>query len=147
MDVAGREGLHAERFGELLKGGVSAHVASLVRSLQLDEEAVWPERRRKPRCARSGSGLPTPARAAREADEPLAELAEQLEVSAGGSGSAPSCGRVSFMRGREETAEVGVASRGLDEERDMRAYRSVTSAPVIGRTPNAFAACANSSEP
>ena len=51
------------------------------------------------------------------------------------------------VRVGEDPAEVRVAALRLAEQRHVRAADSVTSAPVIGRTPKCFAACANSSEP
>ena len=52
------------------------------------------------------------------------------------------------VRGGEDPAEVRVPALVLAEQREMRSVlESVTSAPVIGRTPSAFAAWANSSEP
>ena len=53
VDVAGRDGRHAERGGELLERGVAAGVAALVRALQLDVERAR-KGLREPRGARSG---------------------------------------------------------------------------------------------
>ena len=71
---------------------------------------------------------------------------EQVPVQAGGTGSVgfglvPACAAV---RSRQRFAyPCGVSTSSVTCEPS----ESVTSAPVIGRTPNAFAACANSSEP
>ena len=53
-------------------------------------------------------------RTAGEADEPFVELEEELEIERGGK-------PISGIRRRQETAEVGVARRRLDEERDVGA--------------------------
>ena len=146
--VAGRDRRHAERLGEVAQRGVAARVAALVRALELDVEAAGPNARRAA-AARSGRGRRARARAAGEADEPLVQLLEAalLERRRQQLVLAPGRPRARVRRG-QQPAEVRVAGRALDEERDVRAVRrAYTSAPVIGRTPNAFAACANSSEP
>ena len=71
MRVAGDDGLDAQRLREVAQRSVPAHVAALVRPLQLDVEAVAAEGLRKSRRrVRVANGEPVP-RAAGEADEPV----------------------------------------------------------------------------
>ena len=75
MDVAGRDGLHAEVLGEVAQEAEPARVSSLERPLELDEEALAAERAGEP-CSRVGVEEAEPAtRASREADEPIVRLA------------------------------------------------------------------------
>ena len=150
VDVAGRDRLDPEVLGEVAQEAEPARVSALERPLELDEEALAAERPREP-----GGGVrveePEPApRAAREADEPFVQLRDALErapTAAAAPGPrvpgrrVPACAAVSRRQRfayprRDSTSSVTCAPPS-----------SVTSAPVIGRTPNAFAACANSSEP
>ena len=172
VDVSGRDGLHAEVLGEVEERGVAARVAALEGALQLDEEAIATERLRQPHGGVRVAGAEPAARAAGEADETLAQLRHGLEPDGGRQEHAMLLPRRPRprMRGGEDPAEVRVARLALAEERHVRAAAvpapapaklgtsapggsveptplSVTSAPVIGRTPSAFAACANSSEP
>ena len=79
VDVAGRDRLDAEVLREVAQQRVPAGVSSLERALDLDEEALAPERRREPRRAvRVADTEPLP-RAAGEADESLLELRDPLE--------------------------------------------------------------------
>ena len=122
--VAGDDGLDAERLREVAQRSVAAHVAALVRPLQLDEEAVAAERVREPRRrVRVANGEPVP-RAAGEADEPFVQLLEQRLVERGrhGLGLASRRPRVP-VRGSEQPAEVRVAARRLDEQRHVRRRR------------------------
>src|SRR5207244_12471480 len=74
VDVAGRDGLDAERLGQLAQQRVSAGVAPLERPLELDEEAVAAEYlRQTSRLVRVPHREPVP-RAARQADETLVPL-------------------------------------------------------------------------
>src|SRR5262249_3127838 len=79
VDVAGGGGGQAELAGKLPKGCVPARVAALVRTLELDVEAVGPE------CGcRPGGAVRVPraepvARAAGEADEPLGALQQGFQ--------------------------------------------------------------------
>ena len=120
VHVAGRDRLHAQRLREIAELGIAARVAALVRPLQLDVEAVAAERARElggeVRIVDADAG----ARAAGEADEPFVVLDEQLRVERRRQRVA--CGVVARvrMRGREQAAEVGVALRVFDEERDVR---------------------------
>ena len=122
VGVAGRDRLHPKRLGEVAKRGVAAGVAALVRPLELDEEAVAPERLREPRRrVRVAHGKPG-ARAAGEAHEPLVQLLEatllerrrqQLVLAAGKTRTR--------MRRRQQAAQVRVSRRRLREQRHMRA--------------------------
>ena len=158
MHVAGGDGLDTEVLGEVAEGGVAAHVAALERALQLDEEALAAESAGEP-----GGGVrvlhgEAVAGAAREADETLRVLLEEALGDGRGQRLAILTARPAGARMRlgEDPAQVRVAPAGLDEQRQMgpappglrrASPLSVTSAPVIGRTPRSFAAWANSSEP
>src|SRR2546430_9956088 len=73
MDIAAREGLDAERLGQLSQGCVAASVAALEGPLELDEEAVAAERLRQPRRRVRVPHREPSAGAARKADQsPLA---------------------------------------------------------------------------
>src|SRR2546423_1717147 len=78
MDIAGRDGLDAERLGQLAQNCVAASVAALERPLELDEEAVAAERLRQPRRrVRVPDREPVPG-APRQADEALVALLQQF---------------------------------------------------------------------
>jgi hypothetical protein len=121
VDVAGGDGGDAEVAGELAQRGVAAGVSALVRSLELDVEAVTSEGDRD-----AGGGVrivrcePVP-RAAGQADEPLGVLEQRVERQLGrqrvGSLLRPGTG----VRLGQQPAEVRVARRGLDEQRDVGA--------------------------
>ena len=108
------DGLHAERLGELAQCGVAARVAALVRALELDEEAIAPERSGKPGGGVGIADGEAVAGATGQADEApaahreLFERQRRLEPVIG-------------MREREEPAEVRVSPGRLDEQRHMRA--------------------------
>ena len=77
MHVAGGDGVDAEVLGEVAEGGVATDVAALVRTLQLDEEALAAERAREP-----GGGVrvvhgEAVAGAAGEADEAVGVLLDE----------------------------------------------------------------------
>ncbi len=121
MDIAGRDGLDAERLGQLAQNCVAASVAALERPLELDEEAVAAERLRQPRRrVRVPDREPVPG-APRQADEALVALLQQflperrLQQLALFSGHT----RPRMRRGHQP-AEVRVAHRRLDEERHVR---------------------------
>ena len=124
MDVAAHDRLDADRRREVAQACVPRRVAALERPLQLDEEALAPERLREP------------SRRVRVPDGHGASSSRSLP-------------------GRRVLACAAVSSRqrfaypAADSTSNVMCdpSASVTSAPVIGRTPNAFAACANSSEP
>ena len=123
VDVAGRDRAHAQRLGEVAQRGETARVASLVRALQLDEEAFRPERARQgPRAVRVADRETVP-RAAGEADEPLVQLGEQPGVERRRQRLRTFLWSGPRVRGREQTAEVRVAPRRLDEQRHVRAVR------------------------
>ena len=147
VDVARDDGLHADRLRELPQPRVALRVAALVRPLELDEEPVAAEDRRQlGRPVAVPDREPVP-RAAGQADEPLVVRRRTgADRGSGGIGSVgfgrvPACAavrsrqRFAYPRG-DSTSSVTCDPSDRD-----------TSAPVIGRTPNAFAACANSSDP
>ena len=140
----------AERLGEVAQRCVAAHVAALVGTLQLDEETVAAEGLREPRrCVRVAHGEPV-ARAAGEADEPVVQLLEQRLVERRRHGllvSRPGRPRVSLCAAVSSLQRLAYPRGDSTSSVTWAPPASVTSAPVIGRTPNAFAACANSSEP
>ena len=112
----------AERSGEVAQRGVPARVAALERALELDVEAVAAEGAREPGSGvRVAHGEPV-ARAAGEADEPVVQLAAGAPGRARAAAArrsrpgtaCPACAAVS------EPAEVRVALRRLDEQRDVR---------------------------
>src|SRR6266511_1951184 len=114
MRVTGRDRADSELPSEVAECGVAARVATGVRALQLDEEAVAAEGACE---ARGRVRIPdgkAVAGAAGKTDEALVPLGEQGKVEA----------RVQTLvrvGGREQAAEVRVASRRLHEEGDMRA--------------------------
>ena len=118
--IAGRNRRDAERLGEIAQRRVASHVAALVWTLQLDEEAVAAESLREPRGGVGIADREPVARAAGEADEPFVQLLEQrlLECRRHGLRLAPGRPRV-LVRGREQTAEVRVAARRLHEQRHV----------------------------
>jgi hypothetical protein len=120
VHVPGRDRLSAERPGEVAQRRVPPDVAALVRSLQLDEEAL-PERpcdRR--RGVRVAHAEPV-SRAAGETDEPVVQLEQELDrqrrVERRVLGPEP---RPRVRRG-QQPAEVRVAARVLHEQGDVRA--------------------------
>ena len=78
VDVAGRDRLDAQVLGEVAEQEVAARVASLVRALELDEEAVS-EGGGKPCGPVRVDDAESLARAAGEADEAVGELRDELE--------------------------------------------------------------------
>ena len=90
---------------------VPAGVASLVRALQLDEEALAPERPRQHRARRSGSASPSPCRAQPERQtRPSFSSATSAASSDGGAGLGRPSTRVR-VRGGQQPAEIRVADR------------------------------------
>src|SRR2546430_7064244 len=78
MDVAGRNRLDAERLGQLAQHGVATSVASLERTLKLDEKAVAAKGPRQPcRSVRVPHREPM-TRAARQTDEPFVQALQRL---------------------------------------------------------------------
>ena len=120
MHVAGRDRLHAERLRQVSQRGVPAHVAALVRSLELDEEALTERPGDRRRGVRVAHGEPVP-RAAGEADEPLVQLEEELDRQRGIERRVLGLRPRPRVRGGEKPAEVRVAARVLDEQRDVSA--------------------------
>jgi hypothetical protein len=83
VDVPRRDRGDAQRLGKVPQGSEPPRVAALVRPLELDEEALGPERpRQRRRSVRAPRAEPVP-RAAREAEEPFVQLREQRSVERG----------------------------------------------------------------
>ena len=122
VDVAGGDGGDAEVAGELSQRGDAAGVAAFVRALELDVEAVPPERCRERARLRSGRASPSPCRAQPERQtRPSAFASSDSSGSAGGRGSAPCLRPGARVRLGEQPAEVRVALRRLDEQGDVGA--------------------------
>ena len=171
MDVPRRDRVDAEVLGEVVEGRMASRVAPLEGTLQLDEEPLPPECGGEPRSTGRIVERKPFARAAGEADEPLAQLRDGLERDGGRQEArGPPCPPARSGMGRgQDAAEVRVALAALAEQRDVRssiprsgAGQAGTSAPGrlrrayaaerhlgAGDRPDAanFAACANSSEP
>ena len=143
VDVPGGDRVDAEMLGEVTQSGVPTDVAALVRSLQLDEEVLTTERACQPgSCIRMAHGK-TGAGATGEADETFGVLLDEPLAHGWGKRLAilTSFAPGTRVRLGEDAAQIRVAPTRLDEQRHVRAVASsVTSAPVIGRTPRAFAA-------
>ena len=77
VHVAGGDGVDAEVLGEVAQGGVAADVATLVRALQLDEEALAAERAGEPGGGVRVAHGEAVAGAAGEADEAVRVLLEE----------------------------------------------------------------------
>ena len=109
MDVAGGDGGDTQIAGELAEGGIPAGVAALVRTLELDVEAVGPE------CGRSPGGAvrvahPEPvACAAGETHEPLGALEQGVQRQLGRKRVGALLRPCAGVRLGQEPAEVGVA--------------------------------------
>ena len=80
VDVARHERRHAERLGEVAQRGVAACIPALVRTLQLDEEAIAAECLREPGGGVRVADCEAVACAAGHADEALVQLFEQRLV-------------------------------------------------------------------
>ena len=77
VDVSRRDRRDAERLRELAQARVAARVAALVRTLQLDVEAVAAERAREPHRGVRVAHREAVPRAAGEADEAVVQLLQQ----------------------------------------------------------------------
>ena len=147
MHVPRRDRLHAEVLGEVVEGRMASRVAPLEGTLQLDEEPLPPECGGEPRSTGLIVERKPFARAAGEADEPLAQLRDGLERDGGRQEDAVLLAlrtRSGMGRG-QDAAEVRVALAALAEQRDVRsstprsgAGQAGTSAP--GRLRRAYAA-------
>jgi hypothetical protein len=114
VHVSCGDGADAERLGERAQGGVAACVSAGIGALELDVEALAPEDAREAGAGGRVRDREAVTGAAGEADETLVPLLEEGEVEA----------RVQALvrvGGGEEAAEVRVAARALDKERDVRA--------------------------
>ena len=114
MDVSGHHGFDTQRLCEMAERDVSPRIAPLVRPLELDEEVVAAEDVSEPDGGVRVEHAETVARAARETDEPVLPLLEQRRVER----RLEPVGRV---RLGQQPAEIRVALRRLDEQRDVRA--------------------------
>src|SRR5207244_6377853 len=83
VHVAGRDRLHAEALGEVAEELAPPPVAALVRTLQLDVEAVAAERVRQPCRGIRIADRDAVARAAGKADQSVAQLLQQRLVERG----------------------------------------------------------------
>ena len=120
VHVARGDGLDADRLRQLPQRVVAPRVAPFVGTLQLDEEPVPPEDGSQLGGAvRAPDREPVP-RAAGEADEPLVVFGEHVSVEARRHRFRRLRPRL-CMRGGEEPAQIRVAARRLDEQRDVRA--------------------------
>jgi hypothetical protein len=122
VDVAGDDGLHADRVRELPQPRVALRVAPVVRALELDEEPVAPEDRRQLGRAVAAAGRKTVARAAGQADEAFVVRRKQVPVEARRDRLRRLWPR-SRVGGGQQPTEVRVPARGLDEQRDVRPVR------------------------
>ena len=119
--IAGDDRLDPERLREVAERRVTARVAALERALELDEEPSAERAGKAGGRVRVAHGEPV-AGAAGEADEALVQLLEQRLVERGLAGFVLPPGRPCVRPGgREQPAEVRVALRRLDEQRDVRA--------------------------
>ena len=119
VDVAGRDGRHAQVLGEVAEERVPAGVAALEGALELDVEAVRPKASREPRGRVRVADAEPVARTAGEADETRRSTPRASAwSSAGGSGSRLLRPRPRVRSG-QEPAEVRVARGRLDEQRHM----------------------------
>ena len=123
VDVPRRDRLDAEVFGEVAERQVPPCVASLVRTLKLDEEPLLPERRSKPGGSLRVVDREPVACAAGQADETFIQLRDRLQRSCRRQQHAVllAFGTGPRMRGGEDPAEVGVALAALAEQRDVAA--------------------------
>ena len=119
VGVAGDDSLDAGVHGEIAQERVATRVAALERPLQLDVEALAPERARELGCGVRVADAEPVARAAGEADEAVVQLREQRRVERGRQQLTFLRAGVS-VRGGEEAAEVRVALRRLDEDGHVR---------------------------
>jgi hypothetical protein len=119
VDVAGRDRADAERLREVAERAVAARVAALVRPLELDVEALGPERlgelARRVRVADAEAV----ARAAGQAEEAVVALAQERRVERRRHELRAFLRPGSRVRRGEQPAEVRVAARRLDEQRHV----------------------------
>ena len=123
MDVARRNRLDPELVGKRAERGEPSRVATLVGALQLDEEALSPERLREPGRGRRVAERDPEARATGETHDPFPPLDDVLERDGGWQQHSmllPGRPRAGMREG-EDAAEVRVALTRLDEQREVRA--------------------------
>ncbi len=114
MDVAGRDGRDAEVAGELAQPREAARVAALVRPLELDVEAVAPERRGELRSVVRPVHAEPVAGAAGEADEALVQLQRATGAATPAAGARP---RASAACPRAPRSAAGRGSRSPSASR------------------------------
>ncbi len=151
VDVVGGDAAHAEPLRQLHQRPVALAVAVDEVVLQLDPEVLPAERRRRSdgpppppldSCPAATSDGTSPFLQPERAMSPSAVAGQRLEV------QRRLAALVRQVGVGEEEAEVGVAALRLAEEGEVVSRpASVTSAPVMGRTPNAFAVWANAIAP
>jgi hypothetical protein len=114
---------HTEHLGEIAQTGVAPRVAALVRSLELDEEAVRAEGACQPRGGVRVAHRDAVPRATGEADEPFVQLLEQtvIECRIRGRLTLSSFRPRARVRSRDQAAEIRVSLRRLDEDGHVRA--------------------------
>jgi hypothetical protein len=121
VDVAGRDRVDSQRLGEIAQPSEPLRIATLVRALQLDEEALAPERvSKRGGAVRAPQAEPVP-RTAGEADEPVVQLRQQRSVQGRRERIRTLPRTRPRMRRRQQPAEVRVAPSALDEQRHVRA--------------------------
>ena len=120
VHVAGDDGLHPERLGQVAQRRQPPRVPALVGALQLDEEPLPPERRRQPLRRRRVAQREPVARAAGEADEPLVPFDQRFQVERRRVQLLLAAGQPrQRVRLRQQAAERRVAALALDEQRDV----------------------------
>ena len=123
VHVTRRDRLHPQVLRQVTEEHVPSRVAPLEWPLQLDVEAVAPERLRQAGGTVRVAQAEPVARAPGEADEALAELRHGLQGDGRRQGLTVLTARTPrpCMRGGEDAAEVGVAAAVLAEQRHVSA--------------------------
>src|SRR5262249_23152416 len=120
VDVAGGDRANAECLGEIAKRRVPACVTAFERTLQLDEEAIAPERGGETGGSIGMVHAEAVAGTAGEADEPVVQLLHQSLVERRRQRLAILPRTGTGMRRGEQSAQVRVTGRALDEQRHVR---------------------------
>src|SRR5215216_536973 len=121
VDVTRHDRPDLQRLGEVAQLRIAPDVASLEGPLELDEEALGAKGLREPRRGARVLHREAEARAPREADEAVVQLLEDRLVERRLQRRLALLRPGVRVRRRQEPAEVRVAARALDEERDVRA--------------------------
>ena len=134
VDVAGRDGRHAEARGETGERAVAGTVGARIGPLQLDPEAVAAEGLEQSPGESGGLGAlsalepsreDTLGRAARQAHQPLGVPEHPLERDPRSARLPPRTVAGVGVGGGEETAEVAVAGGVLDQQGQVGELRQV----------------------